>query len=249
MLIVGRGGGSLEDLQAFNSEIVARAIHACPLPVVAGVGHETDVTIADFVADARAPTPTAAAELLSPDRADWLAQLASHERRLLQLARGLLDDRQQHLDMLRARLVHPRERLARLGEQIAAHTRHLFMLQQHARSRATQQLLNCRARLLEQNPRARLAALRLRHRHAALTLQQSARHALQQRQQQLARLSEMLATLSPLATLARGYAIVTTPAGEVVRSASNIQPGETVSTRLARGSLICRVERVHEEKP
>ncbi len=246
-LILARGGGSLEDLQAFNSEIVARAIHACPLPVVTGVGHETDITIADFVADARAPTPTAAAELLSPDRHEWLARLAALERRLVQLTHGLLDDRAQHLDMLRARVVHPRDRLARLREQLTARVRHLFMLQQHTRSQTAQRLLQLRARLLEHNPRARLMASQLRGRHLRLQLQQSVRHLLQQKQQRLARMSEMLSALSPLATLARGYAIVSTPTGQIIRQAGAVRTGETVRTRLAQGALTCRVEKIHED--
>ena len=205
VLILARGGGSLEDLWPFNEEIVARAIHACPIPVVCGVGHETDFTIADFVADARAATPTAAAEMLSPNQSDWLATLGDMERRL----------RRQ----LRDRLLS-----------------------------ASQQLDTLNARLLRHNPQAFLREQGLRNRHLRAQLANAMQRLLERGQERLARATQALDTLSPLATLARGYAILEQlPTGAVVRAASALRPGDAVRARLALGVLDCRVEKVHDD--
>jgi exodeoxyribonuclease VII large subunit len=205
VLILARGGGSLEDLWAFNEEIVARAIHACPIPVVCGVGHETDFTIADFVADARAATPTAAAEMLSPNQSDWLAALDAIERRLRRQLRDRLLSAQQQLDYLNARL-------------------------------------------LRHNPQALLREQGLRSRHLRAQLANAMRRLLGRSQERLARATQALDTLSPLATLARGYAILENPkTGAVVRAAAQLRPGDAVRARLARGVLDCRVEKVHDE--
>ena len=204
VLILARGGGSLEDLWAFNEEIVARAIHACPIPVVCGVGHETDFTIADFVADARAATPTAAAEMLSPNQSDWLATLGDMERRLRRQLRDRLLSVSQQLDTLNARL-------------------------------------------LRHNPQAFLREQGLRNRHLRAQLANAMRRLLERGQERLARATQALDTLSPLATLARGYAILEQlPNGAVVRDASALRPGDAVRARLAQGVLDCRVEKVHK---
>ncbi len=205
VLILARGGGSLEDLWAFNEEVVARAIHACPVPVVCGVGHETDFTIADFVADARAATPTAAAEMLSPNQSDWLAALDAMERRLRRQLRDRLLSAHQQLDYLNARL-------------------------------------------LQHNPRARLREQQLRSRHLRAQLVNAVRRLLQRTEERLARAAQALDTLSPLATLARGYAILEQPAsGALVRDAHALRPGDAVRARLAQGVLDCRVEKVHDD--
>ena len=205
VLILARGGGSLEDLCAFNEEIVARAIHACPIPVVSGVGHETDFTIADFVADARAATPTAAAEMLSPNQSDWLAALGDMERRLRRQLRDRLLGAAQRLDYLNARL-------------------------------------------LRHNPQALLREQGLRNRHLRAQLSNAMQRLLERGQQRLARATQALDTLSPLATLARGYAILEIPqTGAVVRKASALRPGDAVRARLAKGSLDCRVEKTHSD--
>jgi exodeoxyribonuclease VII large subunit len=248
VLILARGGGSLEDLWAFNEEAVARAIHACPIPIVCGVGHETDITIADFAADARAPTPTAAAEMLSPHQSDWLSALDQKEQRLVRLLRDRLRTAQQHLDYLSTRLVHPRERLMRLSERLQALSKRLRLAQFHVRERTTHALLALHARLLQHNPQIRLREHQLRSRHLQTHLGNVMRRVLERTQERVARTAQALDTLSPLATLARGYAILEKPASSaIVRAASEVSPGDALRARLAQGILDCRVEKVHKD--
>jgi len=248
VLILARGGGSLEDLWAFNEEAVARAIHACPIPIVCGVGHETDITIADFAADARAPTPTAAAEMLSPHQSDWLSALEQKERRLVHLLRDRLRNAQQHLDYLSSRLVHPRERLVRLSERLQTLTQRLRLAQFHARGRMRHDLLVLHARLLQRSPHAQLREQQLRARHSHAQLGNIMRRILERARERTARTTQALDTLSPLATLARGYTILEYPAtGVIVRAAGDLRPGDTVRARLAHGLLDCRVEKVHKD--
>jgi exodeoxyribonuclease VII large subunit len=243
-LILARGGGSLEDLWAFNEEIVARAINDCPIPLVCGVGHEIDFTIADFVADARAPTPTAAAELLSPDQAEWTQQFRSIALRLVRLARDRLRTHAQHVDWLSARLVHPRQRLEVLTGRLGALRQRL----QHAhlmRLRAVQTRIGTlRLRLQQRSPGARLTALHPHLRHLGDRLQRAARTRLEGSTERVRALGQALHTLSPLATLARGYAIVLTADGAVLRDALATREGERVTARVAHGELDCRVEAV-----
>ncbi len=247
VLILARGGGSLEDLQAFNEEVLARAIAACPIPIVCGVGHETDVTIADFVADARAPTPTAAAEMLSPDQHEWLALFGQQHLRLRRLLTDRLRNAQQKIDYLGARLVHPRDRLTRLNERLTALLRHLHAAQRNQFSEARFGLSSLRAQLVQHNPIIRSREYRLRYQHHRTRLAHALQRSLDHSRDQLGRLAHTLETLSPLATLARGYAIVETPKGVVLRTAGQVKPGDPVRARLAQGAIDCRVETVHDE--
>jgi exodeoxyribonuclease VII large subunit len=248
VLILARGGGSLEDLWAFNEEVLARAIHACPIPIVCGVGHETDVSIADFVADARAPTPTAAAEMLSPNQSDWQLALEQKEQRLVRLLRDRLRTAQQHLDYLSTRLVHPRASLARLNERLQALGTRLRLAQFHMRERSAHSLLALHARLLRRNPQTQLREQQLRSRHLYTHLGNAMRRVLERAQEHVARTAQALDTLSPLATLARGYAILEKPAsGAVIRNTSEVRRGDTVRARLAHGALDCLVENVHHD--
>ncbi|MHB8533910.1 MAG: exodeoxyribonuclease VII large subunit [Sulfuricaulis sp.] len=247
VLILARGGGSLEDLWPFNEEIVARAIHACPLPVVSGVGHETDFTIADMVADARAPTPTAAAEMLSPDRQEWLAQFARFENRLAALMRARLRSQSQHLDWLGSRLVHPRIRIEHLQLQIGALARRLNLAQLAQRYRARSQWQTVNARLQRHSPLPRLRALTLANRHSRVRLVAGMKHRLERARSRLQQEMQTLHALSPLATLERGYAIVQRPdTGMVVTNVAKVKPGDRVQARLARGYLDCLVEKTRE---
>ncbi|GAB4513800.1 MAG: exodeoxyribonuclease VII large subunit [Sulfuricaulis sp.] len=242
-LILARGGGSLEDLWAFNEEIVARAIYACPIPIVSGVGHETDFTIADMTADARAPTPTAAAEMLSPDQQEWLTQFARLEARLITGMQGQLRNRQQHLDWLGARLVHPRNRIALLQQSLKALAQRLYLAQVTSLRQSRSELQAMIAQLHRHSPQPRLQALMLGNSHLYSRLVIGMKRRLELADSRLQQLMQSLHTLSPLATLQRGYAIVQRLDGAVVTDAGRIRPGERVKARLARGQLDCLVEK------
>ncbi len=250
VLLLARGGGSLEDLQAFNEESVARAIHACALPVVSGVGHEIDVTIADFVADRRAPTPTAAAELVSPDGAELQVLVRRQRQRLERLSTDQLNRRGQRVDQLRRRLVHPRQRLAELGHRVRGlgRTQRLLMATQLQQRRLRAARLQ--ARLLARSPQGSLERLRHRRARAAERLHRAAVQGVRDGRGRLVSLHGRLAGISPRATLARGYAIVRThPEGRLLRDARDTGQGARVSAELARGRLTCVVESVDEERP
>lgn len=244
VLILARGGGSLEDLWAFNEEIVARAIHRCPIPIVAGIGHEVDITIADFVADVRAPTPTAAAELLSPHQIEWLSQYRLLEKRLAALMRARLLNVTQRLDWLAVRLAHPRQRLERLNERLATLSHRLLAALRVALDVPRMQMIALEGRLARSSPLPRLRQQTLHTRHLEDRLARAGRRRVERFGEHLQRLAQALQTLSPLATLARGYAIVTdTASGAVLRDAGAVAPGSTVRAQLAQGVLHCRVER------
>ncbi|RMF96751.1 MAG: exodeoxyribonuclease VII large subunit [Gammaproteobacteria bacterium] len=244
VLILGRGGGSLEDLWAFNDEAVVRAVHSCPVPVVSAVGHESDVTLTDFVADLRAPTPSAAAELVVPDARDWLRRLAGlRDRASRGLFRQLRAERRV-LGQLLARLQR-----CEPGAVLRQHEQRLDELVLRLQRGIQQRLTECRrhgdslrARLRQAAPLARLrrdeqALANLRLRLAAATRQRLAQAA-----HRLAGLAAGLQAVSPLATLERGYALVQDPAsGRVLRDAAELSPGQEISARLARGSFRARV--------
>lgn len=198
-LIVARGGGSLEDLWAFNDEAVARAIFASSIPIIAGIGHEVDFTIADFVADQRAATPTAAAELASPDERDYLAILANQFEYLCQLIRDQISHQRQSLIWLRKRLRHPGQQLQDTMQRLDRVEQHLLLLWKKLFAEKTHQL---------------------------------------------ASLSRALDAISPLATLDRGYAIVTDTKQHVITKAESQHIGQQVTARLAEGSLLCTVDEV-----
>ena len=244
VLLVTRGGGSLEDLWAFNDEAVARAIHACAVPVVSAVGHEVDFSIADFVADLRAPTPSAAAELLVPDAQATLRHLRQLRQRLALLEQRRLQSLGQRVDHLFARLQaqRPQARLARDRERLAhLHHRLLAVLRERQQGERNR-LERLHARLLARHPQQRLPLLRRqlaeqsqRLRHAIARQLERERHALEQA-------VRTLQAVSPLATLERGYAILLDANGNVVRSTSGVEPGAGLQARLADGSLALRVE-------
>lgn len=242
-LLITRGGGSLEDLWAFNDEHLARAIFHSRLPVMSAVGHEVDVTLADFAADVRALTPSAAAEQLVPDRRDLMRRLKDAQQRLIRVERLRLDREVQRLDYLRARLRHPGERLARQRQ-------HLTLLE--ARLQRAMQL-----RLAQIRQRHQLAARSLKRFDPAQQIDESRRRieqasrrlnaALPQRLQiersRLNALMRELNAVSPLAVLGRGYAIVENSEGRVIKRAEDTQPGERLSARLAEGKLSVEVKR------
>jgi len=245
VLILARGGGSLEDLQPFNEEVVARAIAACPIPLVTGVGHEVDFTIADFVADVRAPTPSAAAETVSPDRDAWRHRLDRVTGRLSAAFQQRLRRERERLEWLTRRLPDPRRWLLERAQRVDGLSLRLVAATGAGADRRRMRLAQLAARLERQSPRERLAALRTRSRHLADRLELAGANGLERRRAQLAALTRTLDAVSPLATLRRGYAIVTrADDGRVVTAARQVTPGEQVRTRLADGELLSRVEAV-----
>jgi len=240
-LIVARGGGSLEDLWAFNDERVARAIAGSAIPVVSGVGHETDVTIADFVADLRAATPTAAAAAASPDGEAIAARLAVQARTLARAAARAIEDAMQRLDLASRRLLRPGERLARSREELAGLARRLAGA---ARSSLRYDALALAALA----PRLRSAAPDLARERRdlgalAARLAPAARRLLREREARLAAARASLAHLDPAQVLRRGYALARTPDGRLVRSGATLCAGDRLSLTFAEGGADVTVER------
>jgi exodeoxyribonuclease VII large subunit len=237
VVVVARGGGSLEDLWAFNEEVVARALAACPVPTVSAVGHETDVTISDFAADVRASTPTAAAELVARVKDELTADLAQRRARLVRAVRALAEKRRSALEARRSRVADPRRligerrlRLDRLEQRLSQ------ALQARLEDRA-KTLGALTGRLDRAHPRAQL--LRLERAVAQLEerLTAAARRQLAQRHKKFEALAGKLDALSPLKVLARGYAVVFGKDGHALHRAAEAQPGDPLRVRLHDGEL------------
>ncbi len=250
VLIVSRGGGSLEDLWAFNEEVVARAIYDCNIPIVSGVGHEIDFTITDFVADLRAPTPTGAAELVTPDSSEWLRNLADTRRHLQRTLMDVLTGLRERLDWCAERLeqLHPsrliRERAQRVDE---LDMRLRQSLRTHLQTRGAR-VEGVRARLHQHNPAQALALLRNRCRTSAQRLSFAARQYLKGLDNRLGLAARALDTVSPLATLNRGYAIVTdADNGKVIASVHSARRGQKIHARLADGHFSANINAVTKE--
>ena len=234
VLLVCRGGGSIEDLWSFNEEIVARTIAHSDIPVISGVGHETDFTIADFVADLRAPTPTAAAELAVTARADWIATLEMHAEDLTRAFKRLLGEQTQTLDWLSRRLVSPTNAIVHERLKLdSLHTR-LQHAMRNPLTRARFTLTHLQSRWLAQLPDTR--AKRLHLAECARRMDASVAGSSRQRRQALLALAVQMELLNPQRTLERGYAMVTDAHGKIVRSPRELHPRTMVTVRLAEGT-------------
>jgi exodeoxyribonuclease VII large subunit len=248
-IIVARGGGSIEDLWEFNEEVVARAIAASAIPVISAVGHETDFTIADFVADMRAPTPSAAAELVAPDRTELLRRIADRHGRLQRCTAASLQRNSQHLLSL-ARSALFREPRLRLDEAAQRIDSAIDGLRRSARDR----LSGCRERIAElaaflrQHRPDQLVAMK-RQRLAALIprLHQCTRAAVSDEKRRLEQIESLLRLLSPNATLQRGYALAFDPDGALVRSTNDLQEGAALTVRLSDGEADTTVQHIRQK--
>jgi exodeoxyribonuclease VII large subunit len=251
VVLLTRGGGSLEDLWAFNEEVVARAIHASAVPVISAVGHEIDFSIADFVADLRAPTPSAAAELLVPDAVAIGRHLRQLQQRLLAVQLGRLQAQSQRIDHLLARLQaqRPQARLQRDRERLVHLRRRLTTALREQDQRRHTRLERLHARLLARHPRNQLPLLQRRLAEQDQRLRRAITQLLQRRQIQLRHDGRALHAVSPLATLERGYAIVFDADGKVLRSVQGVEPGSTLRARLVDGELGLLVRESQPAKP
>ena len=251
VIVLARGGGSLEDLAAFNSERVARAIAASPLPIVSAVGHETDFTIADFAADLRAPTPSAAAELITEAQHKVAEHLANLSNRLARAVSYHLLQARQRLTRLPIRQTE--SRMSTLLHRAAQHVDDLaFRLESALSTQLRQQqrqVAGLTADVLHHNPRHALAHARERLQAGRTRIDHSIERTLKRAAVRIGALDARLHSLSPLAVLDRGYALVLTPDGALIRSVAQLESGQTVTTRLADGAFLSRIESTSPQTP
>ena len=244
VLILGRGGGSLEDLWAFNEELVARAIFASEIPIISAVGHETDITIADFVADLRAATPSAAAEHATPDQQEWLSKFIQLKQRLTELLRRQLFKKGQSLNWLEKRLQqqHPGQKLFRNAQRLDEFEIRLTQAMQTKIRHNKQVVAEKIATLWQHNPRVSINQYNQKQNYLYSRLVFAIRHKLEKLNQRLLNNSQTLHAVSPLATLNRGYALTTHQiSGQIIHASSQLHPGDKVKTRLANGCFISQV--------
>ena len=245
VLLLTRGGGSLEDLWPFNQEIVARAVYSCPIPVVSAVGHEVDVVITDFVADQRAATPSAAAELLSPGREELFAAIQQFYSRLARRIQQQLSHRKDHLQWIKKRFAqtHPGHYLQQKAQRLDELEQRLSRAWIHTLAREQSMLQSVQGRLIQQSPQLRLQQFASRTSQLRQRLNYHIRLQLSRQRQSLSGLSRALDAVSPLATLQRGYSITLKQAdGTLLHDAGQVASGDLLQTRLARGTITSQVK-------
>ncbi len=248
VLILARGGGSLEDLSAFNEENLARTIAQLDIPLVSGVGHEVDFTIADFVADLRAPTPSAAAELVSPDQQEWRHKFNRLETRLQSTIWQVLKNNTTYFRLMSKRFQHPLQKLQsqaqRVDELEHRLRRRMDYIIESNRARNT----NASNLLMKHTPAHELSKIKLKIIHLENKLLGSRATLFETKRSRLAQLSHNLNTVSPLSTLARGYSIIQQKSsGKIVRTLADIQPADKIEARLSQGKLLCHVEELLDD--
>lgn len=245
VLVLVRGGGSLEDLWAFNEESVARAIYDCAIPVVTGIGHEVDFTIADFVADVRAPTPSGAAELVVPDCGEWLRNVLRIAGRLTTALSRKLKTQQDRAAWLQRRLqqLHPGVELRQRAQRLDDLEQRLIRVVRGNLGERQRTLAQLAAELRQHSPALRVVNARHRLERARATIERIAHSTVEQQRSRLAIAVRTLDAFSPLATLERGYAIVTDSKGAVITNAQDVRAGQLIDARLTQGTIHARIER------
>lgn len=250
VLIIGRGGGSLEDLWAFNNEQLARAIADCPIPIVSAVGHEIDFTIADFVADVRAPTPSGAAEILVPDRNDWIRTINSLVARIARLGRRSLEDHAQTLDWLSRRLFagSPATNVIRQGDWLRELSGRLASTIRADLLVRNQKLQLARNAMLQHSPAVRIERSISQHRSLSQRLAAATLQSVSDVNHRLQLAMRALHSVSPLATLDRGYAIVMDErSGQILSRATDVTAGSDIRAKLQMGELLATVREVVDD--
>ena len=247
VIIVGRGGGSLEDLWSFNEEIVVRAIYHSKIPIVSAVGHETDYTISDFVADLRAPTPSAAAELVVRDKREIKNTLHYLEERLENQILQTLQENRTNLSHLRKMLTDPRKKIEEYFLRADDLVNRFRILTSWILKRKRERSLHLSERLSLQNPIQRVKNLRLAISEIGKRLGQTMRYSVEIQRQKVEGIFGKLGSLSPLSILQRGYSITRKfPSLQILRDAAYVREGDKVEVRLHKGTLLCGVEKVHD---
>jgi len=245
IILLARGGGSLEDLWSFNEEIVARAIFNCSLPIVVGVGHEVDFTIADMVADFRAPTPTAAAEMVSPNQYELVSKLQQTITRLRNSIDRTFIQQNQRINWLSQRLQHPGRRLQEYAQRLDDWQLRLNQAQSNTFRHLAMKLGFLKEKLTKLHPMQAIDMRKQRLEYLSHQLGQYTGQVLKTEQFRFLQATKTLNAVSPLATLERGYAIVEeTKSGDILRDAHQIRKGESVRARLHRGRIHCIVNDV-----
>lgn len=249
ILILARGGGSIEDLWAFNEEMVAKAIFKSRLPIITGIGHETDTTIADYVADLRTATPTAAAEHCTPDARQWLDQFQAYEHQLKQLIHAKIQHNHQRLDWLTKNLQqqHPEKKLHLNAERLKELELRLKISIKNKLSHANAQLKMQHAQLWQFNPKYKVQQFKEHYLHLNAQLHTSIQVKLEERQKELTYLSQALNLISPLATLERGYTLSTDAHNVPLHSSQQLTLGQQIKTRLKSGEVISQIQEINHE--
>ena len=250
VLIVGRGGGSLEDLWSFNDERVARAIFASQIPVVSAVGHETDVTIADFVSDMRAPTPSAAAEIVSRNQLELLRQIQNGQQRLEMAMDYFLANRARRFTQLHHRLQqqHPQLRLARQQTVLERLRQRMNFALDNQLKRAVSRQQRMTQRLNQQNPQPKIYRAQTRIQQLEYRLAENLRARLSTTRERFGNAVTHLEAVSPLSTLARGYSVTTATDGKVLKLTKQVKAGDVMTTRLADGWVESEVKGITPAK-